>query len=164
MLEQKCTILNTDAMDFILPIACYMMPFLEMIINLKTKYMHADLKGALEQINRSYKAFEHRGQRMTKSEVKKVLAGTWKAADYWGGMKDNIVMLAPITKNAPDGAEAKVNDLKKKILDGTFNVFAGPIKDQKGTVKVPAGSALADKDQLSCDWFVEGVIGKIKNK
>jgi len=97
-------------------------------------------------------------------EVKKVLAGTWKAADYWGGMKDDIVQLAPITANAPDGAAAKVNDVKKKILDGTFNVFAGPIKDQKGTVKVPAGSALADKDQLSCDWFVEGVVGKTKNK
>lgn len=98
------------------------------------------------------------------AEVKKVLAGTWKAADYWEGMNADIVRLAPITKNAPDGAEAKVNEIKKKILDGTFNVFAGPIKDQKGTVKVPAGSALADKDQLSCDWFVEGVVGKVKNK
>jgi len=98
------------------------------------------------------------------AEVKKVLAGTWKPADYWEGMNADIVRLAPITKNAPDGAEAKVNEIKKKILDGTFNVFAGPIKDQKGTVKVPAGSVLADKDQLSCDWFVEGVIGKTKNK
>jgi len=98
------------------------------------------------------------------AEVKKVLAGTWKPADYWEGMNADIVRLAPITKNAPDGAEAKVNEIKKKILDGTFNVFSGPIKDQKGTVKVPAGSVLADKDQLSCDWFVEGVVGKTKNK
>ena len=35
--------------------------------------MHADLKGALEQINRSYKTFEHRGQKLTKSQVVKVL-------------------------------------------------------------------------------------------
>jgi len=98
------------------------------------------------------------------NEVKKVLAGSWKSADYWEGMKADIVRLAPLTKNAPDGAEAKVNEIKKKILDGTFNVFSGPIKDQKGIVKVPAGSALSDKDQLSCDWFVEGVIGKAKNK
>jgi hypothetical protein len=40
---------------------------------LKTKNMHADLKGALEQINRSYKAFEHRGQKMSKEQVRKVL-------------------------------------------------------------------------------------------
>ena len=35
--------------------------------------MHADLTGALEQINTSYKAFEHRGQRMSKQQVRKVL-------------------------------------------------------------------------------------------
>lgn len=35
--------------------------------------MHADLKGALQQIDRSYKAFEHKGKSMTKEQVKKVL-------------------------------------------------------------------------------------------
>lgn len=35
--------------------------------------MHADLKGALEQINKSYKAFEHKGKRLSKEEVRKVL-------------------------------------------------------------------------------------------
>lgn len=35
--------------------------------------MHADLKGALEQINRSYKYFEHKGKRMSKPQVRKVL-------------------------------------------------------------------------------------------
>lgn len=35
--------------------------------------MHADLTGALEQLNRSYKTFEHRGQKMSKEQVRKVL-------------------------------------------------------------------------------------------
>ena len=35
--------------------------------------MDADIKGALAQINTSYRAFEHRGKRMTKREVKEVL-------------------------------------------------------------------------------------------
>ena len=35
--------------------------------------MHADLTGALEQLNRSWKAFEHRGQKMSKDQVRKVL-------------------------------------------------------------------------------------------
>lgn len=35
--------------------------------------MHADLLGALQQINRSYKCFEHKGQRMTKEQVINVL-------------------------------------------------------------------------------------------
>lgn len=35
--------------------------------------MHADVKGALAQINKSWKFFEHKGQRLTKAQVKKVL-------------------------------------------------------------------------------------------
>lgn len=35
--------------------------------------MDADIKGCLNQIDRSYKAFEHEGKRMTKEQVKKVL-------------------------------------------------------------------------------------------
>ena len=35
--------------------------------------MHADLKGALEQINKSYKSFRHRGLKLSKEQVRKVL-------------------------------------------------------------------------------------------
>lgn len=35
--------------------------------------MHADLIGALEQINKSYKAFEHRGKQLSKYQVTKIL-------------------------------------------------------------------------------------------
>jgi len=35
--------------------------------------MDADIQGCLNQIKRSYKAFEHKGKRMTKSQVKAVL-------------------------------------------------------------------------------------------
>lgn len=35
--------------------------------------MHADLKGALKQLNSSWRAFEHKGKYMSKEQVKKVL-------------------------------------------------------------------------------------------
>ncbi|MBC7845588.1 MAG: hypothetical protein H7Y10_03755 [Flavobacterium sp.] len=35
--------------------------------------MHADIKGALAQLDKSWKAFEHRGVPMTKNQVKVVL-------------------------------------------------------------------------------------------
>ena len=77
-------------------------------------------------------------------------------------MTADIVRLAPITKNAPDGAEKKVNDVKKKILDGTFRVFTGPLKDQSGKIRVAEGKVMSDQEQLTCDWFVQGVVGRIK--
>ena len=39
--------------------------------------------------------------------------------------------------------------------------FAGPLKDQAGAVKVPAGKAMTDAEILSMNWFVEGVQGKV---
>ncbi len=35
--------------------------------------MHADLAGALEQLDTSWQAFEHKGKRMNKNEVRKIL-------------------------------------------------------------------------------------------
>lgn len=40
---------------------------------IKQNTMHADIIGALEQLNTSYRAFEHKGERMTKEQVEKVL-------------------------------------------------------------------------------------------
>lgn len=94
--------------------------------------------------------------------VQAVIDGTWKTESYWGGMKDGIVDLAPLTSDAPKDAAAKVETAKKAILDGSLKVFAGPIKDQTGTVKIKAGEVMADKDIWNMNWFVEGVIGKTK--
>lgn len=35
--------------------------------------MHADIQGALDSINTSYRFFEHRGKEMTKEQLQKVL-------------------------------------------------------------------------------------------
>ncbi len=35
--------------------------------------MNADIKGCLNRLNTAYRSLEHRGERMTKAEAKKVL-------------------------------------------------------------------------------------------
>lgn len=92
-------------------------------------------------------------------QVQKIVDGTWEPENYWGGMNDNIVALAPLTENAPEGAQAAVDEAAAKIKSGEWDVFHGPIKDQSGNIKVPEGSKLTDDEMLSIDWFVEGVIG-----
>ena len=96
------------------------------------------------------------------SQIKAIKDGTWTNKPYWGPMSDNVVALAPLTANAPEGAQALVDAEKAKILDGSWDVFNGPIKDQTGAVKVAEGSKMTDEEMLSFDWFVEGVIGKTK--
>lgn len=58
--------------------------------------MHADLKGALDQINRSYKSFRHRGQKMTKEQVRTVLEygikkGYKTTAEFTDTEVDNVL-------------------------------------------------------------------------
>ncbi len=95
-------------------------------------------------------------------QVKAIIDGSWKATNYWGGMKQGVVALAPLTSLAPEGAQAKIDELAPKIKDGSFNVFQGPILAQDGSEKIAAGSAVDDAGQLSMDWFVKGVEGTIE--
>jgi basic membrane protein A len=99
-------------------------------------------------------------------QVSKIIAGTWKSESYWGAMEaDNsksIIYLAPLTKNAPADAQAKVDAAKADIISGKNKVFVGPIYDNTGVLKVKEGEVMSDKDMLSIQWFVKGVEGKVK--
>ena len=99
-------------------------------------------------------------------QVNKIIAGTWKAESYWGAMEaDNaksIIYLADLTANAPADAKDKVAAAKADILSGKNKVFAGPIYDNTGVLKVKDGAVMSDAEMLSFDWFVKGVEGKVK--
>lgn len=94
-------------------------------------------------------------------QVQKAMDGTWKAEAYSGGLSDGMVDLAPLTEIAPEGAQAKIDEIRKKILDGSFKVFTGPIKGQDGSIKVKEGEVVSEADIAgSMNWFVQGVEGK----
>lgn len=96
--------------------------------------------------------------------VKAVKEGTWKSDQYWGPMSDKIVDLAPYGPMVPEDVKKLVEDKKQEIVSGKFDVFTGPIKDQKGQVKVAGGQKMSDKEMLEFNWFVEGVEGTIPAK
>jgi len=54
--------------------------------------MKAAIKGALQQINKSWKAFEHKGKKMTKRQVKSVLEyGLQKGYEHTGQYTDDEI-------------------------------------------------------------------------
>lgn len=56
--------------------------------------MNADIVGALNNINRSYRIFEHNGKSMTKAQVKKVLQyGLDKGYEHTGQITDDEIDL-----------------------------------------------------------------------
>lgn len=54
--------------------------------------MKADIVGALERLDKSWRAFEHRGKSMTKEQVRKVLVyGIQKGYKHTGQLTDGEV-------------------------------------------------------------------------
>ncbi len=96
--------------------------------------------------------------------IKRIKAGTWESEQYWGGMKDGIVDLTPMASFVPEDVQNLVFEKRDQILKGTFDIlsiFSGPLKDQKGEVKVPEGAKMTGEEILNMNWFVEGVLGEI---
>lgn len=91
--------------------------------------------------------------------VDEVRKGTWKAESVWPGLAEGIVGLAPYGPMVPQEVQDIVNGVKEEIASGKKKVFVGPIKDQKGTVKIADGVTVPDADLLGMIWFIEGVVG-----
>ena len=94
-------------------------------------------------------------------DIQKIIDGTWTSRTYWEGLNVGIVGLDELTANCAEGTAEAVEAAKAKIIDGTLNVFAGPLADQNGEIKVPEGTVMTDDEVWNMGWFVKGVIGTI---
>jgi basic membrane protein A len=93
--------------------------------------------------------------------VQDVMNGTWTNAPVWWGLKEGLLDLAPIADFVPQDVKDLVEQEKARIVAGEFDVFEGPINDNQGVERVPAGQAMTDEQKLGFDWLVEGVQGEI---
>lgn len=92
-------------------------------------------------------------------QVQSVIDGDWAKGDYYGNIADGFTDLAPFGSRVDADTKAKIEAKKQEIIDGTFNVFGGPIMDQAGTEKAAEGEAVDFGEQMSMAWFVKGVDG-----
>lgn len=91
--------------------------------------------------------------------IRECIYDKFKGKHYWEGIDTGIVALSPFTDHVKDGIEKTVEKEKKKFLSGSFDVFYGPIKDNKGKLRVKKGESMSDETMLNeFDWFVEGVV------
>jgi simple sugar transport system substrate-binding protein len=92
------------------------------------------------------------------------LAGKAQPSNLWGGMKEGMIKLAPISNAVPADVKAKVDQLGKDIVAGKFHPFTGPVKDQSGKERVAAGKVMTDKELGTMDFYVEGIQGQLPSK
>jgi basic membrane protein A len=89
-----------------------------------------------------------------------VLDGTWQSTETWGGFDTGMLAMSPFT-NMPEDVAALATSTVEDIKSGKNKVFVGPITDQKGAVKVPAGTTMDDGALAGMQWLVQGVDGKL---
>jgi basic membrane protein A len=95
-------------------------------------------------------------------EARKELAGTWTGGRRTnGGIKEGMVVLTPLNASVPADLAALVGQRKAAIAAGQLHPFSGPLKDNTGKVRTPAGVTLTEQQLMSIDWFVEGVEGAV---
>lgn len=92
--------------------------------------------------------------------AKAVMAGSFKPAMVRLGL-GQMMAIAPFGPAVPSDIRALVTASGDKIEKG-FNPFTGPIADNSGAVKIPAGESWGGDKMGNFDWYVDGVIGKAK--
>jgi len=98
-----------------------------------------------------------------KTVVDAALAGKPHPNFLRGGLKEGYVKMSAYGPMVPDGAKKNADDIKAKMLAGTFDIFQGGLKDNKGAVVIPAGKALkqTDIELEKMNYLVEGVVGSV---
>ena len=88
-------------------------------------------------------------------------AGKPMPHNYMGSLKDGAVKLSPFGPAVPAEAQTKIEAVKALMTAGTFQMFKGPLMDNKGKEVIPAGKAFDDQDPAlwGMNYLVEGVVG-----
>jgi hypothetical protein len=94
-------------------------------------------------------------------ELKKIQAGNWKPSPYGAfiTMSAGGTDIACCGPAVPKADVAKIMAERDAVMKGK-HVYAGPLSDETGKERVPAGGVLSDADLWKMDWYVKGVISQ----
>lgn len=92
-------------------------------------------------------------------EIKQIMAGTWSPNPYgdFPGIAQGGTDIACCGPAVPKSVVDKIMAARQAIIDGKKQIFAGPLSDRHGALRVPAGQVLSDADLWRMDWYVKGV-------
>ena len=80
-----------------------------------------------------------------------------------GGLKEGYVKMSAYGPMVTDAAKKSADGVKAKMIAGSFDIFKGPLKDNKGKEVIPAGKTFKQTDIAleGMNYLVEGVVGSI---
>jgi basic membrane protein A len=93
-----------------------------------------------------------------------VKKGTFAPGEFYGGLNDGTVSLAPMNAAVPVDVQKLVAGKQAAIIDGSFDYWKGPINNNQGAAAVADGKTLTIDNLNGTNWLVEGVNGRIPRK
>ena len=93
------------------------------------------------------------------SMVESIIEGTYDGSNYYGGMAEGLVDITEPSKELnDDDTITAINDAKKTLMDGSFNVFDGVIETNTGDKIGKANSTLDDATITGgINWYFKTV-------
>jgi basic membrane protein A and related proteins len=96
--------------------------------------------------------------------VKQAMAGTWKPGFYYGSINDGFTKLAPYGPSVKAKTKKLIAKYEKLIKKHKYYEFTGPLRDQKGKLRVKKGVKMqvlkgGTNSLYGMNWLVKGVIG-----
>ena len=88
-------------------------------------------------------------------------SGKGSFRSYWWGMDSDIIDFFYSKRSIPSQTQKLVEVMKDAIRNGKLQIFSGPLYDQKGVLRLPAGKDASRREILSMDWLVDFVHGSI---
>ena len=85
--------------------------------------------------------------------VENVINGTWTGENYYGGLAEGFVDIAPLADFCADGTAEKIEEARQKIVSGEWDVFDGEIETNEGTTAT-------SEYYTDINWYFKNVVVK----
>ena len=99
------------------------------------------------------------------AQIEDILAGQFEPGFTFGGLADGFIEFAPYGPSVSQDILDLIEERKAGIIDGSFDIFAGPLFDNAGNEIVPDGGTISFEERYECcDYLIEGVIGEVPSE
>jgi basic membrane protein A len=92
--------------------------------------------------------------------VQSVIDGTFSTAPYFGGIAEEVVDITPLSPDLTSAEmAAAVEDARRTIREGKFNVFDGELETNDGGIIGTKGETLSDDEIIgNIHWYYRNVV------
>lgn len=93
--------------------------------------------------------------------VQSLVDGTWNGENYFGGLKEGLVDLSPLSELCVEGTAEQIEAARARIESGEWDVFDGVIECNDGTTVGAEGESLSDADITgNIHWYFKNIVEK----